>query len=192
MAITLKDRMTADFVRLRLDMSVDEARSALAGQSMRLGAVFDDEDRPVTLLSSDDLETPAGAPEQASSGQTLADLPGLPPGIVAPSDMTVDAFAKSGAYVTLDLGARGALVIEEGRVVGALPGESIDKDLLWIEEKSLTTRGSDVGLAGRILTGKVVLYCDEFHHRNELAYYNRRNPPMCQVATPHPHPIRKI
>jgi CBS domain-containing protein len=192
MAITLKDRMTSDLVRLRLDTKVDEARAALAGHPERLGAVFDDQDRPVTLLSPADLEARAGVPEQAPAGQTLVDLPGgLPPGIVAPSGMTVDAFVDSGVLVSLDLGARGALVIEDGQVVGALTEESIDEYLPRHEERALT-RGADVGLAGGILTGKVVLYCEEYRHRNELAYYNRRKPPLCQVATPHPHPIRKM
>jgi hypothetical protein len=184
MPITLKDRMTSDLVRLQLDMSVGEARAALAGDPGRLGVVFDHND-PVTLLSATDLE------EEAVPEQSLRDVPGgLPPGVMAPSGMPVADFVDSGAFAALSMGARGALVIEGDQVVGALTEGAIDHYLPY-REKALTTRGADVGLAGSIATGKVILYCDEFRHRNELTYYNRHRPPMCQVETPHVHPIRR-
>jgi hypothetical protein len=82
------------------------------------------------------------------------------------------------------------MVIERDAVVGTLALETIDVHLPQIGS-TYTTRGMpDAELAGTILTANVVLYCEAFGHRNELVYYNRRNPPSCRVTTPHVHPIR--
>jgi len=183
MATILKDLMTTEFGRLRLDMTMAETCTALASEPRLLGAVFDDLDRPVTLLSEADLEAFAGTPDK-----TLAEaVAELPPGILAPSSMRMETFLD-GTFVALRLGARGVLVMEDNQMVGALTGAAIN-DFLPLG-KLTRTRG-DFVLDGSIITGKLVLYCDEFHHRNELLYFNRRKPPTCQVTTPRVHPIRR-
>lgn len=186
MPITLKQRMTHGYVRLELEMSVGSARAALAQDPGRPGAVFD-RDLPVTLLAPADLEAPVGADDRS-----LFDIVAqLPPGIVASSDMTVDAFVESGAFTALMLGARGVFVMEGAEVVGMLTEEAIDDDLSRLSLPFKIRGMPDSTLGGMILTGSVVMYCDQFGHRNELAYYNRHEPPACQVDRPHTHPIRR-
>jgi hypothetical protein len=168
-------------------MSVEDARRALDSDTALLGVVFDS-GTPVTLVNREDLAV-------QPAGQELRQiLSVLPPGILVNPEIAVDAFLESGAITALDTGARGALVVDGDEFLGAFTEQSIDDALLKHSLLDTARRGFealDSGLAGSINTPKVVLYCDEFRHRNELSYYNRLKPPMCQVEQPHPHPLRR-
>jgi hypothetical protein len=187
MSVRLKDCITLDCVKLGLNMTVENACQTLTGRAGALGAIFD-EDRPVTLVVLEDLEKYRGAPTTL-----VALLADLPPGIVAPSDITVEEFATTGAYAAFNLGARGALLFEGEQMLGAVTAQGIDIPLReGLRPFPYTRSAQDAGLAGRIIQPKLVIYCHEFKHRNELAYYNRRKPPDCQVSTPYPHPIHRV
>jgi hypothetical protein len=189
MAITLKDRTKPDYVKLGLNMSIADCRRAMSARPGCPGVVFDGE-KPVTIIGPEDLEFP----EKPGAGNVADVIAQLPPGIIVPSSLALDAFAGTGVFSALTLGAHGAVVIDEEKVVGILPASSVDDALPFITLGDVTrsTTMPDSGLAGAILTGKVVLYCEAFGHRNELAYYNRRHPPQCQVTTPHAHAIRGV
>jgi hypothetical protein len=186
MALTLKDHATGDYLRLDLDQSLAESRASLAANPAQLGVVFD-RNRPVTMVTLDDLQADLGEDARPLS-QVVAQLP---PGILARSDVTLREFAGSGAFAALEMGARGAVVTDGDKVVGALTIGSIDDHLpgLDLAQSNVMRAIPDITLAGSIATSTVVLYCEKFRHRNELVYYNRRHPPACQVTTPYTHPI---
>jgi hypothetical protein len=188
MAEKLKDQLSKKYVTLDCQMSLREARRALNSASGALGVIFDG-DLPVTLVRAEDLAKPVTSDED----QLAILLPGLPPGITASSEMTVEAFLDSNAFSATDLGARGALVMDGTELAGAFTQKSIDDALRKQGALLLGVRGFSPGdsqLAGEINTPKVVIYCDRYHHRNELDYYNRIKPPLCQVPLPEPHPLK--
>lgn len=177
------ERISQDFTELGAEMKVAEARGKLqAGY----GVVWDNA-RPVTLITAEDL---VGFDEQ----QLLAEVSGkLPPGIVVSAKRTMDAFVQSPAFAAFAIGARGAMVYEDEQIVGILTHETIRSYLQNEYEPAGEIKGfpSDALLPGSITNKPVIMYCEEFNHRNELDYYNRHKPPQCQIAEPHPHPIRK-
>jgi len=185
----IKGQISSDFATLHTKMAVGEARAMLAGG---YGVVRDESGRFITILQSEDLAT-------FTDEQPLAELLGqLPPGIVVAAAETMDKFVQSPAFAAFAIGARGAVVYDEDeQPVGILTDETITR---YLEDEFETVgeiKGfpSDTSLAGTI-TGTItdnplVMYCDEFQHRNELKYYNRHKPPECQVKEPHQHPIRK-
>lgn len=181
----IKGQISSDFATLHTKMTVGEARAMLAGG---YGVVRDESDRFITILQPEDL-TPF------TDEQQLAELLGrLPPGIVVAAAETMDKFVQSPAFAAFAIGARGAVVYDEDeQPVGILTGETITRYLEHEFETAGEIKGfpSDATLAGTITDKPLVMYCDEFQHRNELKYYNRHKPPECQVKEPHQHPIRK-
>jgi hypothetical protein len=186
MTMTLKDHATGEFQRLGLDQSLAESRASLARNPGQLGVVFDG-NRPVTMVALDDLKADLGEDARPLS-QVVAKLP---PGILAQSDANLGEFTDSGAFAALDMGARGAMVMDGEHLVGTLTTAFLDDHLaaLEVSGSNVTRAIPDVTLAGSIAISTLVLYCEKFNHRNELVYFNRRNPPACQVTTPYPHPI---
>ena len=104
--------------------------------------------------------------------------------------MTLDKFVNQNAFVTaLDGGARGSIVVHQNAVIAILTAGAIDNYLAHEYESPVRTMG-DIGLGGSPTTGLVVIYCEEFGHRNELKSYSRHNLPDCQVEQPYKHPLR--
>jgi hypothetical protein len=183
----VRDRMSTEFVRLSLNESLTGARAALKINSTLLGIILDIEGHPVTIVDFVGLDV---AKEELPD-QTIAILVSkLPPGIIIPAEMTLDAFVSSSEFTALDEGALGAIVTDQGKVVGILTEDAIDSYLSQEFESAIHTRG-DEGLAGSIVTGLVVIYCEDFSHRNELKFYSRHNLPNCQVMQPYTHPLRR-
>jgi hypothetical protein len=58
-------------------------------------------------------------------------------------------------------------VTDLDKVVGILTEAAIDNYLAQEFESAIRTKG-DTSLAGSIVTGVVVMYCEEFGHRNEI------------------------
>ena len=187
MPVTLRTHISEKYIRLSAAEPLHKARARVAG---KLGIVFDEEKRPVTVVSAADLEK-IESPEHTS----LADLlPKLPPGILLAADSTMENFVKSPGITALDAGARGAMVYDKDKLVGILPRERIDR---YIAEEFAPTgqtmglAGSSVNLAGPIFVGPIILYCTDYKHRNELEYFDPDDPPECQVKKPKPHPVRR-
>ena len=104
--------------------------------------------------------------------------------------MTLDNFVNHSAFTALDAGARGSIVVHQNAVIGILTAGAIDNYLAHEYESPVRTMG-DIGLGGSPTTGLVVIYCEEFGHRNELKSYSRHNLPDCQVEQPYKHPLRR-
>lgn len=180
----ITERVSHEFEELGENVTVGEARSKLV---TGYGIVWDDNDHPVTLIIPNDL---AGLNEKL----VLAEVAGqLPPVIIVTAIETMEAFVQSPAFTAFSIGARGAIVYENEQVIGILTDEAITRYLRDEFEPAGEIKGfpTDTTLPGNITDKPLIMYCDEFNHRNELAYYNRRKPPKCQVEEPYPHLIRK-
>jgi len=184
---TIRDRMTTEFVQLSVNQSLTSAQVAMQNKPGLLGIILDGENHPVTIV---DLESLDGDKEKLSDQPLAVLLSKLPPGIVAPADMTLEAFVSDSAFIALDEGARGGIVTDQDKVIGLLTLDKIDNYLAQEFENSIRTKG-DSGLAGSIVTGLVVIYCEDFNHRNELRYFSRHKLPDCQVKQPYTHPLRR-
>jgi hypothetical protein len=128
------------------------------------------------------------------SGGALAEVVGqLPPGIIAAVTETMEPWVQSPAFAASALGNCGAIVYRDEKVAGILTGETITRYLQVEFEPAGEIKGfrSDTMLPGSITDKPLVMYCDEFNHRNERKYCNRHKPPECQVKEPNPHPIRR-
>jgi predicted transcriptional regulator len=183
---TVRDRIVTEFIQLDINEKVANAYAALKNRTDLVGVVSD-EGRPITLVTHTDLEKQqANSPEQR-----LSDLKSkLPPGIVISPDMTLEAFVNSSEFTALDDGAHGAIVTDQDQVVGILSEDAIDDYLAQEYESVIRTKGDTV-LAGSIVTGRVIIYCDEFGHRNEIKNYSRHKVPDCQVTQPYIHPLKR-
>jgi hypothetical protein len=147
---------------------------------------------PASLLLREDQEILASAgtrPVEELLGQ-------LPPVVVKPVGMTLEALVESPEYSAFSFGARGVVLTQEGQPAGVLPAEWIDR-YLGIGYRSGPTRGplsyatppSDHELPGVPSTAPIVIHCSPFGHRNELQFLSRRSAMECQVKTPYPHSL---
>lgn len=180
----ITDRVSHEFEELGKNLMVGEARSKF---KWGYGIVWDDNGRPITLIKPDDLA-------RFNEKQVLAEIAGqLPPVIITTAIETMETFVHSPAFNAFAIGARGAIVYKNEQVIGILTDESI---MLYLRDEfepagELKGFPTDTTLPGNITDKSLIMYCEEFNHRNELAYYNRRKPPNCQVEEPYPHLIRK-
>lgn len=180
----IKERISSNFAELDIFMTVAEARATLGGG---YGAMWDENGRFVSLITPDDLAS------FADDQSLAAILDQLPPGLLAPAAETMEAFVQSPSFAAFAIGARGAVVYEDEQVIGILTDETITAYVQNEFEPVGEIKGfpPDATLPGSITDKPLVIYCDEFKHRNELKYYNRHKPPACQVKEPYPHLIRR-
>ena len=177
-------RMSHNYIKLSLNETVAEVQARLGEQ---YGILLEADDNPVTLIVSDDLEDLEGE-------QSLAEVVGrLAPGMITAVSETMEAFTQMPAFDAFYLGARGAIVYEMEHIAGILTDETIERYLQGEFEQSSEIKGLpfDTGLPGDITDNPLIMYCEEFNHRNQLKYFNRQKPQECQVKTPRPHPIRR-
>lgn len=182
------NRMSDGFITLHLEDAVGTAQSVLA-ENPNLIAVLYDEDQPVTIVTVEDLER-----VHAPADRRLVDIAGrLPPGVVALATDKMEHFVHRDEFSTFTAGARGAMVLDEDRLVGVLTQATITQYLRdeFIPAGEMKGLPSDTRLPGGIVDKPIIIYCEQFNHRNELKYYNRRKPPECAVKQPAPHPIRR-
>jgi hypothetical protein len=180
----INNRTSHEFSELGKNVTVAEARAKLV---TGYGIVWDDNGLPITIIKLDDLVS-------FDEKQPLADIAGqLPPVIIVTAIETMEAFVQNPTFTAFSIGARGAIVYENEQVIGILTDETITRYLRDEFEPAGEIKGfpTDTTLPGNITDKPLIMYCDEFNHRNELAYYNRRKPPKCQVKEPFPHFIRK-
>lgn len=184
------ERTSEDYILLHLSDTLAEARERLVVEEPGFHAVIlDDEERPVTVITADDILHIDGPDDRQ-----LADIAGqLPPGVITQATALMEVFANSSEFIALSAGARGAIVFDERLLVGVLTYDAITNYLRDEFELlgELMSLPSDARLPGSIGEHPIIMYCDEYNHRNELIYYNRRKPPECQDKTPQPHPVRK-
>lgn len=181
-----EEAINREFITLRLDESMAEAQARLEGEADGLAIILDEDSRPVTVITAADLETLATA-----EGDELADVAGqLPPGVVVDAASDLDTFVHSDEFTAIAAGARGAIVVE-GDELGILTEDALADHLVRTPlVGKLKGMPSDTRLPGRIIDKPIIVYCSAFNHRNELAFFDRHNPPDCQTEIPHIHPIR--
>ena len=183
------DYTNQDFIILDLADSLGSTRTKLLKNPGFWAIILEDKVRPVTLFTREDLDE-----IDAFDNQPLVEITGqLPPCVVVPNDVFLEDFVESDEYVVFSLGARGAIVYDETKLIGVLPEATIGRFLAGEFQALGGLKGfpSDTILPGNIVNNPIIMHCTEFNHRNELAYFNRHKPPQCQNKKPHPHPIRK-
>lgn len=185
----IDEQISQQFIQLSLSDTIAVAQARLNENPGFVAVIFDDEQRPVTIVTADDLAhivPPADQPLEDSAGQ-------LPPGIITEAALSLEEFANRPEFAALSAGARGAIVFDEDRFAGVLTKATITAYLRDEFEpvSELRWASSDSRLGGRIGNKRTIMYCDAFNHRNELDYYNRRKPPQCEEQTPRPHFIRR-
>ena len=183
------ERVSQNYIVLRLSNAVVVARTKLDENPGSVAIIFDDAHRPVTIVTAADLAgivVPDDRPLSEIVGQ-------LPPGVVTDVAVAMEDFVDKPEFAAFGAGARGAMVFDRGRFSGVLPQAAITQYL-----RDEYTPASDAKRlpsysrpSGHVINKPIIMYCDEFNHRNELNYYDRRKPPQCRVKTPYPHPIRK-
>jgi CBS domain-containing protein len=186
----IHDRVSQEFFQLNLSDNLAAARKGLEENPNFVAVIIDNENKPVSIITRNDLVDVVVADDQS-----LAAIAGqFPPGLIVEAARPMEEFANSPEFATLSIGARGAIVLDRDQLAGVLTEAAITQYLRYefTETGGLRGEGSlNTRLAGSIVNKPIIMYCEEFNHRNELDYYNRRNPPQCQDETPHPHPIRK-
>ena len=183
------ERTNDNFILLHFSNTLAEARNRLNEKQGLEAVIFDDDERPVTVITAGDLLT-----IDETDDRELGEFAGqLPPGVILQATASIEEFANSPEFTAFGAGARGVIVLDEGQLVGVLTHATITDYLREEFELLGELKGfpSDIRLPGTIEEKPIVIYCDEFNHRNELTYYNRRKPPQCQNKKPYPHPIRK-
>lgn len=188
MTVTVRQRMTADFVQLNPSSSLAEARMILDNHPGGLGVILDEESRPVTLVSVADLDHVDNSQELL-----IRDLYSkLPPGIVVAADALLEDFVNSPVITALDIGACGAMVFDNNQLVGILTNDVIDHFIVEEYKPIGMFRGLEtlVGLAGDIVTKPLIFHCRQYNHRNELEYFDPDNPPDCKEKKPKRHLVR--
>jgi hypothetical protein len=185
----IQKRVSQQYIQLNLSDSLALARTSLEENPGFVAVVLNDQAKPVTMITSDDLVDLV-----VSDDQPLAEIAGqIPPGVIAEAARPMEEFVNSPEFSAFSSGARGVIVFDQDQLAGILTKETITKYLQDESKLISNLRGTpmDTRLAGSIVNNPIIMYCEEFSHRNELDFYNRHNPPECQDRTPHPHPIRK-
>jgi hypothetical protein len=199
MKTLVRERTKENFDLVTGTLSPSEARKQLAIGNY--GVVLDQDGAPVALVVAEDLEQAAnkGMPSLLSS------LAGLPATVIVGSEVEMQKLADSEALTLFDVGARGAVVLDDEGVVGILPVETIDEYLGSGEYKPApetmgpSAKAADTGLGGShqspsgrvtcaadvVLGGDVKLdlgkpTCVKCGYTNEIFFLDENNLPACQ------------
>jgi hypothetical protein len=187
----VKNRMTASFKRLSDSLTSNEAVAQLAGDAY--GIVVDSGGSPVALVSAEDVK------QAASQGVALLkdSLANLPPVVVIGSEVTMQALAESSTMTLFDIGARGAVLLDDANtIVGVLPLDAIDEYLgsgayeLLIKTMGSPSNVGDANLGGSHQTpvGKVI--CKACSFVNTVTYLDKKRLPACQNPNVPSHTLK--
>lgn len=195
MRTLIRERMTDAFVLLPGILKPSEATEQLAAGYY--GVILDRDDTPVALIVFEDLKraTTRGAPS------LLGPAAGLPPTVIAGGEVQMETLVESGALTLFDVGAQGAVVLDDEGVVGVLPVEVVE-EYLGTGEYELPTKTmgpsaaiGDTGLGGAHQTplGSVVCIAlvetKRCGYVNKLAFLDEAHMPMCQNPDLSPHKL---
>ena len=142
------------------------------------GVVLNSNGMPMAMIKPDDLSRAdsLGAP---SLHHPLA---GLPPTIIIGSEIEMHILVGSKPFTLFNIGARGAVVLEDEKVVGVLPVDIVGKYFGRSLPKSMRMSASpvDAGLAGPPQPPRGIIICHECGFRNEVIFIDENNLPICQ------------
>ena len=178
----VKDRMTTAFLLLQGDLS-PAATSHLAVGTY--GVILDTDSTPVALVTDEDFEQTL-----AHNAPTLLHLDAiLPPTVLVGSEIDMNVLVNSDVMALFNLGARGAIVIDDEGVAGVLPVEAVDAFLGGGEyhptSKTMGEGGDQggklagAGLAGKFQTPLAELKCLVCGYINRIAELDEEFMPTC-------------
>lgn len=189
-----KEKLFAEglLIQLGSEISLNDSITAISEKKGMLAIVIDDQERPITVVTIDDLNKLKGN----ANHPLRTFFARLPFGVLTIADATLEDFVTSPEFTAMDVGgAWGAIVFNASsdglEFVGILTGDVID-DYLANEfqppDKVLgfTSLWSS-SLAGDFIDEPVIKTCEDYGHRNELSYVPRESPDC--VESPPRHPI---
>jgi hypothetical protein len=175
--------LTKEYVLLTAGETVAAARARLGDGP---GVLYDRDGHPATVLRAADL---AAEPPDAQ----LGDLLGHQPPLILVAVYSLDALLEHPAFDAVRLGA--SILVYDAvnplTIVGIIEPAALGGVLAHYEPRpDVYEPPSGRHLTGPIHKRPLIIHCTPHNHRNELPYYNRLNPPLCQSADPEPHLIR--
>ena len=183
MLAVVQDRMSSEFARLDLSRW-DDTPTVLFDGPEQLVVLMDERGRPVGLLTGAEASDAATNPDRQVSHL----LRYLAPIVVVRPTASLRHLMRSAASTALSLGARGAVVMDEGELLGVITAAALAGYLTDEYQRELRLMGTSP-LGGDIVTPLLIMHCKRYGHRNELTFYDRHKPPNCQVEQPAVHVI---
>jgi hypothetical protein len=196
MSIVVRERMSKSFVLLPGTLAPPDALQQL--EAAQYGVVLDPSGAPVGLVLAEDLKEASrhGAPS------LLSPLACLPATLVVGSEVEMQRLADSEALTLFDIGALGAVVVDDEGVAGILPIETVDEYLgsgaykPAPEVMGPTAKGGDAGLGGKHQTPEGFVICvatvDDAPcgHVNKVAFLDKNHLPVCQNPNLQSHTLQ--
>ncbi|WP_406097341.1 hypothetical protein [Streptomyces sp. NBC_01013] len=150
------------------DASRAEAAERLG--SCRFGVVLNSTQRPLALITADDLD-----PVSASR------VP-LRPVVTCAPELALGELADSDGITLLDL-THGFVLVAQDAVVGVVPAATIEAYLPHhrahdVRSSDWKVSASDSGLPGTS-TAEALVVCQNCSYVNSVAFYDPRRPPIC-------------
>lgn len=181
-------------IQLDAEVSLNDSITAMSDKKEMLAIVVIDQERPITIVTVDDLNK-----LQGDANQPLRTFfSQLPFGVLTIADATLEAFVNSPEFTAMDVGgARGAIVFnitssDSLEFAGILTGDVVDDYLVNEFQPTGKTMGFpslwSPRLAGDIIEEPVIKYCADYGHENQLTYVPRNYSPDCAKSPPC-HPI---
>ena len=177
--VLVKNRMIKTFTTLLETLSPAEAGSRL--QPGTFGVVLGIDGQPIALVTAGDVK------KAVDSGASRLDHPsaGLPPAIITGGEMEIQILARSDAVTLFDIGARGAVVMENNEITGVLPADAITDyigrgEISPVRAKKGYAAVVDTGLGGshQVPIGRI--RCFECGFVNTVSFIDENNLPPCK------------
>jgi len=179
MNMRAKNCMETTFTILPESLAPQEASSELSAGNY--GVVLDSKGIPVALVASEDLKRAADRNIPALKDPSS----GLPPTIIIDSEVEIRTLIQSGVLPLLNVGARGAVVMENGEVIGILPKDIIIKCILNSESSATKKMKGIPGIMDTELEGSITaplgrIRCSVCGFTNTVSFIDEDNLPQCQ------------
>jgi hypothetical protein len=180
MGSLVKDYMLSTFALLPGSLSPADARASLPADTY--GVILDAQGEACGLVTADDLAAVA----QRDAPTLLHPAAGLHPVVVIGGAWDMHTLVESDVMPLFDLGARGAIVLDDAGIVGVLPVAVVDTYLgsgayeLPTTTMGPSAKGGDASLAGAFQTPRGKLVCAVCGYSNTVAFFDEEYPPLCQ------------
>lgn len=150
--------------------TADEALKTLEQARVEFGLVYDASDKPISLVSKEQLR-------QADGDESLNSFLPYPSGlIVVELGETIDQVAQRyGKELELRPNLAGVVIMERKELRGILLREEIVS-----QASRVVLRGAGTSYLEGSPIDYVIYECPEDHERKFVDYYNPQNPPRCK------------
>jgi len=177
--VLVKNRMIKTFATLPETLSPVEVGSIL--QPGTFGVVLGKDGQPIALVTAGDVK------KAVDSGASRLDHPsaGLPPAIITGGEMEIQILARSDAVTLFDIGARGAVVMENNEITGVLPADAFTEyirrgEISPVRAKKGYAAVVDTGLGGSHQVPLGRIRCFECGFVNTVSFIDENNLPPCK------------